>query len=383
MSISSKVRKALFLAALTTSLPAGSAVAQTGVWLIGEVAPLTGPGATVGTRLNKSTKMWVEQINAAGGIAGRKVELITCNDEVRPEKAVACVRDMLGKGVMMIFGNTLTASIRAMEPLVAKGPVMLVPSPNIVPPASSFMFQVSPSDHAMTIVIADFMKANGIERLGMVAATDASGEAGVASAREVMAQRKLDLRLARIDLRATDATTQLATVAGNDVKLIYSSYTGAGAATVVKGFSNLGLKQPLILSYGNLSEAFMDVIRREMPARLLGTGLAALSPELVQDPVSRKRSQDFLAQYEKTYNEKPDQINLLGKLSSDTAEAVFRNVKDPTDAAAVKAFLESGTVIPSVHSLKFSVTSHVGLTENDVRILEYKNGSWGKADAIK
>jgi ABC-type sugar transport system substrate-binding protein len=348
MSISSKVRKALFLAALTTSLPAGSALAQSGVWLIGEVAPLTGPGATVGTRLNKSTKMWVEQINAAGGIAGRKVELITCNDEVRPEKAVACVRDMLGKGVMMIFGNTLTASIRAMEPLVAKGPVMLVPSPNIVPPASSFMFQVSPSDHAMTIVIADFMKANGIERLGMVAATDASGEAGVASAREVMAQRKLDLRLARIDLRATDATTQLATVAGNDVKLIYSSYTGAGAA-----------------------------------ARLLGTGLAALSPELVQDPASRKRSQDFLAQYEKTYNEKPDQINLLGKLSSDTAEAVFRNVKDPTDAAAVKAFLESGAVIPSVHSLKFSVTSHVGLTENDVRILEYKSGFWKKADAIK
>ena len=375
--------KTTVLAAVASSLLACSASAQSNVWLIGEVAPLTGPGATVGTRLNKSTKMWAEQINAAGGIAGRKVEIITCNDEVRPEKAVACVRDMLAKGVMMIFGNTLTASIRAMEPLVAKGPVTLVPSPNIVPPADSFMFQVSPSDNAMTISIADFMQANGLNRLGMVAATDASGEVGVVSARDVFAQRKMDLKLARIDLRATDATTQLATVAGDDVKLIYSSYTGAGAATVVKGLSNLGLKQPLILSYGNLSEAFIDVIRSDMPARLLGTGLAALSPELVQDPVARKRSQDFISQYEKTYSEKADQINLLGKLSSDTAEAVCRNVKDPTDPAAVKAFLESGAVIPSVHSIQFSKTSHVGLTDKDVLVLEYKNNVWKKTDPIK
>lgn len=376
------IKKASLIGAALCGIFADTAFAQSNVWLIGEIAPLTGPGATVGTRLHKSSKMWVDQVNAAGGIAGRKIELITCNDEVRPEKAVACVRDMLSKNVTMILANSLTASIRAIEPLIAKGPVTIVPSPNIVPPANSYMFQVSPSDHAMTISIADFMEAEKLTRIGMVAATDASGEVGVQSAREVFAQRKIDLRLARVDLRATDATTQLAAVAGNDVKLIYSSYTGAGAATVVKGLSNLGLKQPLILSYGNLSEAFIDVIRSEMPARLLGTGLAALSPDLVTDPAARKRSQDFIAQYEKTYSEKADQLNLLGKLSSDVAEAIFRNVKNPADAAATKAFLETGAVIPSVHDMRFSTTSHVGLTNKDVFVLEYKNGAWKKADPI-
>ena len=62
--------KTALLAAIASSVLACSASAQSNVWLIGEVAPLTGPGATVGTRLNKSTKMWAEQINAAGGIAG-------------------------------------------------------------------------------------------------------------------------------------------------------------------------------------------------------------------------------------------------------------------------------------------------------------------------
>ncbi len=376
------MKTASLVSAAVCGFLAGPALAQSNVWVIGEIAPLTGPGATVGTRLHKSTKMWVDQINVAGGIAGKKIELITCNDEVRPEKAVACVRDMLSKNVMLIIANSLTASIRAIEPLVAKGPVTIVPSPNIVPPPNSFMFQVSPSDHSMTIAIADFMESGKLNRIGMVAATDASGEVGVKSAKEVFAERKMDLRLARIDLRATDATTQLATVAGNDVKLLYSSYTGAGAATIVKGVSNLGLKQPLILSYGNLSEAFIDVIRREMPARLLGTGLAALSPDLVTDPAARKRAENFVAQYEKTYSEKADQLNFLGKLSSDLAESIFRNVKDPTNANSVKAFLESGAVIPSLHDMQFSATSHVGLSSKDVHVLEYKNGAWKKADPI-
>src|SRR5947207_11663891 len=99
-----------------------SAHAQTGKPIfIGEVAPLTGPAATVGTRLNKASKMWADDLNAKGGINGRKIELVTCNDEARPEKAVACLRDMQEKGAVMILGNSLTASLRAMQPLVKQG----------------------------------------------------------------------------------------------------------------------------------------------------------------------------------------------------------------------------------------------------------------------
>src|SRR3954453_3188708 len=137
---------------------AGAVQAQPGPILIGEVAPLTGPAATVGTRLNKASKMWADDINAKGGINGRKIELVTCNDEARPEKAVACVRDMQEKGAVMVFGNSLTASLRAMQPLVKNGPLLLIPSPNVVPPADSYAFQVSPSDLHLTEAIGKAMK---------------------------------------------------------------------------------------------------------------------------------------------------------------------------------------------------------------------------------
>src|SRR6185295_19121255 len=133
-----------------------------------------GPAATVGVRLNAAVKMWVEEVNAKGGIAGRKIELMTCNDENRPEKAVACTRDHIDKGAVIIFGNTLTASLRAMLPLVRTGPILLIPSPNVVPPADSYAFQVSPSDEHITEAIAKYIKENDLDKLGMVAATDAS-----------------------------------------------------------------------------------------------------------------------------------------------------------------------------------------------------------------
>ena len=372
----------LTLAAVAALAAAGTAAAESEqVWRIGEVAPLTGPAATVGTRLNNVAKLWVEEINTKGGIAGRKLELMTCNDENRPEKAVACARDMIDKGAVIILGDTLTASLRAIQPLVKNGPILLIPSPNVVPPADSYGFQVSPADSHITEAVATYLKENGLDKIGMVAATDASGEVGVASARKVFGDQKIELRLARIDLRATDASTQLATVAGSDIKIVYSSYTGAGAITVVKSFKNLGLQQPLIVSYGNISESFVQLVKDVKPARLLGTAVAGIVPDLVADAGDRGRSKAFIEQYTKHYSDRADMINLLGKAAVDVAEAILRSPK-PTDFAAVKAFLES-TPIPSVHTQRFSPTNHVGLDASSVIIVELKDGIWVKADPVK
>jgi ABC-type branched-chain amino acid transport systems, periplasmic component len=102
------------LAAMVAAVLPGQAAAQTSKpWLIGQVVSLTGPAASVGNALDKVAKMWVEEVNAAGGIKGRKVEMTTCNEESKAEKAVACAREMIDNGAVIIIGNTLTASLRA------------------------------------------------------------------------------------------------------------------------------------------------------------------------------------------------------------------------------------------------------------------------------
>jgi len=351
-------------------------------YVIGIVAPTTGPLTTVGVRQLYAVQWWERTTNAAGGINGRAVQVVHCNDEGSPEKSAACVRDLIAKKSVLLLNASVTGPIRAAMPLVQNGPAMITPSPNIVPDPSSYVFQTSPSDIDLTRAIALFLKRNNTDQLAMLASTDASGEVGVASAAAVFPAEGIKYELARIDLKANDASIQLANIVKPGIKVVFSNYSGGGAAAVVKSYSNLGLTQPLIVSYANISDAFINVIKNDLPKRLLGTGVKAVVPELLDDPAQRKHVEDFMVSYKQMNKDNADMLTLLGLTLADTADAVLRNVKTPDDAAAVRAFLET-SVIQSVQTIRWSKTRHVGMTADDVAILEYRNGRWTNADPIQ
>jgi len=119
-----------------------------------------------------------------------------------------------------------------------------------------------------------------------------------------------------------------------------------------------------------------------MPKRLLGTGIKAVAPELIQDPLTRKHVTDFMAGYKAWKNDNVDQLTLLGLTLADTADAILTKVGDPTNAKAVREFLET-TPIASVQTIRWTKDRHVGMTSDDVAILEYKQGRWVKADPLK
>jgi branched-chain amino acid transport system substrate-binding protein len=370
-------------ALLVASFLAGTGAARAAEpYVVGIIAPTTGPLTTVGVRQLYAVQWWERTTNEAGGINGRPVKVVHCNDEGSPDKSVNCVRDLLAQGSVLLLNASVTGPIRAAMPLVKNGPVMVTPSPNVVPDANSYVFQTSPSDLDLTKAIAAYLKENQVTSLAMLAATDASGEVGVASAKDVFPAAGIKYALARIDLRANDATIQLANVVTADVKVVYSSYSGGGAAAVVKSFANLGLTQPLIVSYANLSDAFIRVIKNDMPKHLLGTGIKAVSPDLLSDAARRAHVENFMASYKKLMNDNVDMLTLLGLTLADTADAVLRNVSDPKSADAVRTYLETHPVA-SVEQIRWSKDRHVGLTEKDVAILEYKNGKWVKADPIR
>ncbi len=349
-------------------------------YLIGIIAPTTGPIATVGARQLSAVQWWQQSVNAKGGINGHQIELASCNDEGSPEKAVTCARDLLDKGVILLLNSSVTGPIRATMPLVAQGPVMLTPSPNVLPPADGFVFQTSASDADLTQAIADWMIANRIDGLGIIAATDASGEVGVASAASVFPRNHIAYSMARIDLKANDASIQLSDVARGK-KLIYSNYSGAGAAAVVKSYNNLGLEQPLLISYANISDPFIALIKNDMPTRLMGTAIRAVSPDLLNNATQRQHLLDFQSSYLDWKHDKADSLTLQGLILADCAEAILRNVANPKDAAAVRKYLES-TPVSSVQTIAFSPNSHIGMGPDGIAIVEWKGDRWVQAGPL-
>ena len=97
--------------------------------LIGVAGPMTGKKAWYGEQVERGTAMAVADLNAAGGVLGEQVELITADDFCDPEQAVAAANKLVSDGVIFVVGHYCSrASIPASEIYQAAGVLMISPT---------------------------------------------------------------------------------------------------------------------------------------------------------------------------------------------------------------------------------------------------------------
>ncbi|WP_026932228.1 ABC transporter substrate-binding protein [Glycomyces tenuis] len=93
---------------------------------IAVVGPQSGPLAEIGENQVAGAEVAVDQINEAGGILGRQVELVDSDEQTTPETSVAAVRDMAGEGANLVVGMLSSAGCLALGPQLASMDVALV-----------------------------------------------------------------------------------------------------------------------------------------------------------------------------------------------------------------------------------------------------------------
>ncbi|MGB3210739.1 MAG: branched-chain amino acid ABC transporter substrate-binding protein [Desulforhopalus sp.] len=82
---------------------------------VGVQAPITGSYANEGQGIDQSVRLLAEQINAKGGVMGRKIEVISCDDEGTAMKAAICAKDLVNKGVSMVIGSYTSTCAEAAQ----------------------------------------------------------------------------------------------------------------------------------------------------------------------------------------------------------------------------------------------------------------------------
>jgi branched-chain amino acid transport system substrate-binding protein len=84
--------------------------------LIGVAGPLTGKNAWFGEQMERGAVLAVTDLNAAGGVLGQQVQLITADDFCDPEQAVAAARELVSDGATFVVGHHCShSSIPASE----------------------------------------------------------------------------------------------------------------------------------------------------------------------------------------------------------------------------------------------------------------------------
>ncbi|MDB5828315.1 MAG: hypothetical protein JWQ73_2535, partial [Variovorax sp.] len=129
--------KTTFIAALALAAVCGAQAQEVGVTpteiLIGEVQPMSGPASLIGKAGAAGSKLAIAEINAAGGINGRKLRAIYEDDGYVPARSVSSVKKLIDSDkVFGLTGTSGSSHMVAMLPAVeeAKIPTVVHMAPN-------------------------------------------------------------------------------------------------------------------------------------------------------------------------------------------------------------------------------------------------------------
>jgi branched-chain amino acid transport system substrate-binding protein len=106
--------------------PIGSALAQQEPIKIACIYPLSGPIAVAGNAMLTGARIAAEQVNRAGGLLGRKIEIVARDDKANPAESALVGREVLGSGIKFIVGGLLTAPGMAIANLLKESNALFV-----------------------------------------------------------------------------------------------------------------------------------------------------------------------------------------------------------------------------------------------------------------
>ncbi len=158
---------------------------------IGMVAPLTGPGAESGRFQQNGAKLAIEQINKAGGVMGKQLELVVEDDQTTNPGAVLAFSKLAGDASIPAFlGPIRSTQVHAMAPDVLKTakPVMTGGTdPQLTRLGNPWLFRFRPNDSYSARVIADYgVNVLGKKKWAIVHSTDAFGTNGMKNLTEAL-----------------------------------------------------------------------------------------------------------------------------------------------------------------------------------------------------
>lgn len=189
-------RIAFLALALALAAPAFAQGVTARTIVLGQTAPLSGPQKRLGEDLRNGALAYLRQLNEAGGVHGRRIELATLDDAGDPERAMANTRRFIEEfRVFALFGypefavtrELLTHIHQARVPLIAP-----VSGAQIArqPGRAVFAMRAGRADE-VDGVIGHFTQL-GLKRFALVRRDDAEGAEYLAAARSVLARRGLD-----------------------------------------------------------------------------------------------------------------------------------------------------------------------------------------------
>ena len=349
---------------------------------IGSVLSVTGPASFLGDPEKKTLEIYVNEINAKGGVNGQKLQLIVYDDAANADTARTFATRLVEEDkVVAVVGGSTTGSTLAMIPVFEEAQIpfiSLAGAVQIIEPVRKWVFKTPHTDRMACEKIFADLKSRNLTNIALISGTDAFGK----SMRDqcVAVASKAGITIVTEETygpRDSDMTPQLTNIKNKaGVQAVVNPGFGQGPAIVTRNYKQLAITLPLYQSHGVASKQFIELagpaaegVRLPAAAILIADKLPANDP---QKPV--------VVNYTKTYQDRTKQaVSTFGGHAYDGLMILVQAMEraKSTDAAKVrdeiektKGFIGTGGIV------NMSPTDHMGLDLSAFHMLEITNGDW-------
>jgi branched-chain amino acid transport system substrate-binding protein len=383
MGVASMLRRGVlaFGAAAAIALPA---MAQRNEPIrIGAVLSATGPASFLGDPEDKTLRLYVNRINAAGGVNGRPIQLIVYDDGGDANRArTFATRLVEDDRVVAMVGGTTTGTTMAMRPVFEEARIpfiSLAGGIEIVDPVSPYTFKTPHTDRMACEKIFADIRARGMSRVALISGTDGFGQSMRTQCQAVAQAAGITIVAdEQYGPRDSDMTPQLTRIRNvQGVEAVANPGFGQGPAIVTRNYAQLGIRLPLYQSHGVASAQFIQLAT---PQAAEGVRLPAAALLVAEQLPANDPQREVLIDYKTAFERETGQpVSTFGGHAYDglmiLVDAIKRaNSTDGTrlrDAIrATRGFVGTGGVV------NMSNTDHMGLDLSAFRMVEIRNGQF-------
>jgi branched-chain amino acid transport system substrate-binding protein len=306
---------------------------------VGVYGSLTGTTATFGESTVKGVQLALDELNAAGGIGGKKVEIITEDDQSKPEEAATAAQKLITQDrVIALIGEVASSRSLAAAPIAqSNGVIMISPSSTNpeVTKKGNFIFRTCFIDPFQGTVMAKFAAENlGLKKVAILTDVKNDYSVGLTDFFKQEFVGKLGGTISgeqAYNEGDSDFRSQLTSLKSSAPQALYvpGYYTEVGL--IARQARELGMTQPILGGDGWVSDKLLEIGGEALNGSYYSNHFANDSPDTAL--------QGFISRYKAKNNQNPDAI---AGLAYDAARLLFDalqrlSTSDPQAFAALDA----------------------------------------------
>jgi branched-chain amino acid transport system substrate-binding protein len=385
----SRLRLGVLVAAALVIFVAGGLLAadQKQPIKIGAFFALSGPAAPIGTPTKLVADMVVDQINKAGGINGRPLELVIGDTESDPAKAAIIAKKFIySDKVAAIIGPTSTGEGMQVKKIVEEAgiPIFMTVGgdPPIMKETGPFTYIFKSPQRSSTAIkkLFGYLKEKKMTKVALLTASDPFGKDGAVWLGKLAPEYGITfVAKESFGPKDTDMTPQLTKIKNANPQAIICWTIGPAGAIVAKNKAQLGITIPLFQCHGQPGPEYIQLAGKASEGDRMPSTKLMVASQLPDNDPQKQVIQNFIHLYTDVYHfDKQFPINTHSGYAWDAITIVANAMrKAGTDPKALRTAIEAtkGYVgISGIYTL--TPEDHNGLGPDSMVIIQVKDGKF-------